>query len=299
MASTLFVFNLRTWIFFCQAFGLFPYYLSGQKIIKSKYYIFHVIRCFILFIGNEIFFSKYKYNFSFFGWIYELIDLMFDTAWLFCWFRNNALLIQIFKCFDKFDEKFKLKMGVEIDQKRILYTPSVVILLALYALNFVTVAILVHLNGFSIFVCLVYGIVRSLERCIFVLFTALYLYLVNCLQFRYEELKRVCNEVIHTSIRNETFTFHSSNRVMKIKLLHEDLSNIVELLNQGFGSRCVILHGQLFHLILMYFYLMFTEIKLAAMVLPFYVIPVLLISVSSQNLCSSVSIFYNPSLLKP
>lgn len=291
MASTSFVGNLKTWIFFCRVFGLFPYYFSGRKIIRSRFYIVHVIRCYTLFIGNELFFSKYKRNFTFYGWIYEFMALMYVIAWIFFWFRNNPLLIQIFKCFDQFDENYKLKMGKKIEQKSMFYTPNVIILLALYVLNFVTVAILVHVNGFSIVIILVYGTVRSMERCIYVLFTASYLYLVHCLQFRYEKLEVACNEVIDQSIRNETFTSHSMNRVMEIKLLHESLANIVELLNQAFGSRLVILHSQLFHLILMYFYLMFTEIKLAALVLPFYIIPPLIISVASQNLCSSVSIF--------
>ena len=111
-----------------------------------------------------------------------------------------------------------------------------------------------------------------------------------CLHFRYEKLKQICNEVIYTSMKNEIFSVYSSDRVTDIKLLHKNLSDIVELMNNCCGSRCVILHGQLFHFILMYFYLMFTEIKLAALVLPFYFVPALLISIASQNLCSSVSI---------
>lgn len=299
MTATFFARTMRTWIFACQVLGLFPYNLSGQKITKSKYYTFHAIRFFILFIGNELFFSRYKYHFSFFGWIYEMLDVMFDIAWLFYWYRNNKILIRIFKSFDKFDEKLRVKMGLEIDQKCMLHTPNVVILLALYALNFATVFILVRVNGFSFVVCLVYGIVRSLERCIYILFTSLYLYLVYSLQFRYDKLKRACNEIIYVATKDGTFSSHSSNRILEMKLQHESLSNIVEMLNHGLGSRCVILHGQLFHLILMYFYLMFTEIKLAVLVLPFYVVPTLLISVSSHNLCSSVSTFSQAYIIKP
>lgn len=282
--------NITIWTIICQILGCFSYKITNKSnFIQNRFHYFDTFRCLLLYLGNEIYFSRFKAKYNYFGWILVAVDFFFTMIWLILFIKNNHRLISLYKLFDTFDNSFEQITKQNFSQKPFYKNKIVILILLLFVMDY-----------FSMFYCVLYlrsdityalttAISRALQRSVIPLFLTGYLYLLYSVKIRFEMLQDMWTCNVEIKVNSNSKQFQMIKDLNDIKTLYVQLIGVVESMNLCFGSRLVIMFAQLFYFILLYFYMICTGLPVVVFLLPFYILLILIVTLCSQGLYESVS----------
>lgn len=282
--------DIKLWIKICQIMGFFPYQKIKSNFVRNRFHCFDVFRCFLLYLGNEIYFSGFKSKYNYFGWILVGVDFFFTLIWITLCMMNNHRLIALLKTFDIFDDSFNRITRSIFKQKSFIKNKTVILVSALFIMDY-----------FNMFFCVIYlkrpvtysaivSISRALQRSVMALFLIGYLYILHCIEIRFYKLQDLWILNVENKASNIFKQFEIMKNMDDIKFLYMQLIDIMESLNSCFGSRLVVMFAQLFYLILLYFYMICTGLPAVVSLLPFYLSVIFIVTLKSRGLYRSVSV---------
>lgn len=282
------------WSSYCRFLGFYSYDVSDQRISKSKYYYLYYIQNILLNLLAEIYFTvTFRSSFPIFGIITQIMEYSIIFIEIGLRITSEDQLFSIFSSFDDFDRLFQVNTGRKIQQKKIHEVFTIQLLLCTFIVDYLAmVFVAVHYR--TLHNALFISVLRTFERTSILLLLIMHLHFIDSLMMRFKLLKEIVSQ--NTDLKLLTTFSCSRHKVHPetVRLMYNQLLNIVELISDCFGPSFVVVFAQVCYRVLKYFYLTCTGIHFATLLQIYPLSIILILTITAENLQITVSVFFDP-----
>lgn len=243
------------------------------------------------FLAEVYFTLTFRSNFPIFGVFTQIMEYGIIFVEIGLRIMSEDQLFSIFTSFDDFDRLFQGNTGRDIQQKKIHEVFTIQVMLCTFIVDYLAmVFVAVHYRTFRS--ALFISFLRAFERTGILLLLIMHLHFIDSLIMRFKLLKEIVSQNIELKLLT-TFSYSRHNvHPETVRLMYNQLLNIVELISDCFGPSFVVLFTQVCYRVLKYFYLTCTGIHDATFLQIYPLTVILILTITAENLQITVSVFF-------